>query len=201
LLAQKLFVLLLDFFRGTLADAISRGAMLATVDGIPQLGSVDVLHVLATAREIASALMYLHSQNVLHGDLNGNNILLVGSTPTPVDTRSFSAKVADFGLSRMLAPGGLGLGILGCGEGGTGMEMLDGSRCRCEVWKELSRSFKGFYLHLITDSANAAVALLKCCGCGSRAGGVRAWEAVVGAAEDRRSLSKGCWLRGRGRSC
>jgi len=78
--------------------------MLQTVNGIPQLGCLDVRHVLATSREIASAMTYLHSQNVLHGDLNGNNILLVGSTPTAADDRDFSAKVADFGLSRMLAP-------------------------------------------------------------------------------------------------
>ena len=110
------------FHRGTLTEAVSRGAMLQTVNGIPQLGCLDVRHVLATAREIASAMTYLHSQNVLHGDLNGNNILLVGSTPTAADDRDFSAKVADFGLSRMLAPGRWGW----CGREGRPMKQGGG---------------------------------------------------------------------------
>lgn len=47
-------------------------------------------------------------QNVLHGDLNGNNILLAGAhvNPGAADQRGFTAKVADFGLSRLLSPGG-----------------------------------------------------------------------------------------------
>jgi len=53
----------------------------------------------ATAHEIASALAYLHGQNLLHGDLTGGNILLCNSD---ADERGFSAKVADFGLSRTL---------------------------------------------------------------------------------------------------
>lgn len=53
----------------------------------------------ATAHEIAAALAYLHSQDLLHGDLTGGNILLASSD---TDERGFSAKVADFGLSRTL---------------------------------------------------------------------------------------------------
>lgn len=42
-------------------------------------------------------------QSVLHGDLNGNNILLAGPHPTPAaPCPEFEAKVADFGLSRLL---------------------------------------------------------------------------------------------------
>jgi serine/threonine protein kinase len=53
-------------------------------------------------------LLFLLLQNVLHGDLNGNNILLAGAhvTPAAADQRGFTAKVADFGLSRLLSPGG-----------------------------------------------------------------------------------------------
>ncbi len=46
-------------------------------------------------------------QNVLHGDLNGNNILLVaaegaGATAATAPAMPLVAKVADFGLSRLL---------------------------------------------------------------------------------------------------
>lgn len=42
-----------------------------------------------TAREIASALTYLHSLDILHGDLSGGNILLASSNK---DVRGFVAK-------------------------------------------------------------------------------------------------------------
>ena len=42
-----------------------------------------------TAREIASALTYLHSLDILHGDLSGGNILLGSSNK---DVRGFVAK-------------------------------------------------------------------------------------------------------------
>jgi len=41
--------------------------------------------------------MHLHSVDVLHADLNGNNVLL--SKPDP-EKSVFHAKVSDFGLSR-----------------------------------------------------------------------------------------------------
>ena len=44
----------------------------------------------ATAREIASAMSYLHSLDILHGDLSGGNILLASSD---IDARNFTAKV------------------------------------------------------------------------------------------------------------
>lgn len=55
------------------------------------------------------------AQNVLHGDLNGNNILLAGAhvSPGADDQRGFTAKVADFGLSRLLSPGALLLSVFG----------------------------------------------------------------------------------------
>ena len=42
--------------------------------------------------DITFALAYLHSQQIVHGHLTSNNVLLVGTT----------AKVADFGLSKLL---------------------------------------------------------------------------------------------------
>ena len=45
-------------------------------------------------------MAYLHSQDILHGDLCGGNILLCSSSK---DARGFVAKVADFGLARRLS--------------------------------------------------------------------------------------------------
>ena len=50
-------------------------------------------------QEIASALAYLHAQNILHGDLSPGNVLLCVPAPEakrhPRDTRPFCAKVCD----------------------------------------------------------------------------------------------------------
>jgi serine/threonine protein kinase len=165
--------------RGTLTDAISRGAFcLPAAAGGGAPGLPDVACVVRVARDVASAMAYLHGQvrgdpgpgrqpprpapepraralsllpflvprlhpgapappfvqacptrrtphpypcppsshppsltplptpqNVLHGDLNGNNILLVPPTPADgeaADPNATVAKVADFGLSRLL---------------------------------------------------------------------------------------------------
>jgi serine/threonine protein kinase len=58
--------------------------------------------LLVRLREVASGMGYLHSRNVVHGDLKGNNILLCKSTTGPYGV---SAKVSDFGLSRALETG------------------------------------------------------------------------------------------------
>ena len=47
-------------------------------------------------------MAYLHGLDILHGDLSGNNILLACNSD---DERGFTAKVADFGLARMLGEG------------------------------------------------------------------------------------------------
>ena len=47
-------------------------------------------------------MAYLHSLDILHGDLSSNNILLACNND---DQRGFTAKVADFGLARMLGLG------------------------------------------------------------------------------------------------
>ena len=63
--------------------------------------------VLATALEIAQGLAYLHSHDVVHGDLSAVNVLLQ-STPGGNDAagdatgRGFVAKLSDFGLSMQL---------------------------------------------------------------------------------------------------
>ncbi len=47
-------------------------------------------YVLRTALEIASAMCYCHGQDILHGDLTGNNVLLVSTNRDP---RGFVVKV------------------------------------------------------------------------------------------------------------
>jgi serine/threonine protein kinase len=46
--------------------------------------------------------VYLHRHDVLHGDLTAANVLLVGTRHRERNSRSFQAKVADFGLSRFM---------------------------------------------------------------------------------------------------
>lgn len=54
-------------------------------------------HILYTVRDIARAIQYMHDHDTLHGDLNTNNVMLVTDKS---DARGFTAKVADFGLSK-----------------------------------------------------------------------------------------------------
>ncbi len=53
-------------------------------------GQANIEAILATAKEIAAGMAYLHADNVLHGDLTAGNILLTCSTK---DTRGFTVKV------------------------------------------------------------------------------------------------------------
>lgn len=50
--------------------------------------------ILSTAYEVASAITYLHSLNILHGDLTAGNVLLTSSTAISGDPRGFVAKVS-----------------------------------------------------------------------------------------------------------
>jgi mitogen-activated protein kinase kinase kinase 11 len=58
--------------------------------------------VLRRARDVAAGLAHLHSQNICHGDLKCENVLLRSDASDP---ERVTAKVADFGLSRALAVG------------------------------------------------------------------------------------------------
>ena len=48
--------------------------------------------------DIASALQFLHSENIVHHDLCSDNVLLLHTEQTPI------AKISDFGMSRILDP-------------------------------------------------------------------------------------------------
>jgi serine/threonine protein kinase len=56
----------------------------------PQHNVANVPVVLAVAAEIASAMAYLHSRNVVHGDLCGSNVMLTTDKGKPA---GFTAKV------------------------------------------------------------------------------------------------------------
>ncbi|KAG2499522.1 hypothetical protein HYH03_002468 [Edaphochlamys debaryana] len=60
----------------------------------------DAWGCLQTCKEVTKALMFLHENRILHGDLKAANVLLSSSD---TDRRGFVAKVSDFGLSRVLA--------------------------------------------------------------------------------------------------
>jgi len=62
-------------------------------------GVVDMSAVLSTCLDICRGVQYLHYRSVIHGDLKCANVLLCSSTHHP---GAFTAKVADFGLSRQL---------------------------------------------------------------------------------------------------
>ncbi|MEW5297631.1 MAG: hypothetical protein WDW36_000829 [Sanguina aurantia] len=67
-------------------------------DAKPPKAQVNLRTLLLTLIEIASACGYLHKMGVVHCDMKPANVLLKSSS---TDTRGFTAKVTDFGLSRV----------------------------------------------------------------------------------------------------
>jgi serine/threonine-protein kinase len=63
---------------------------------ISRLGPLSLEHTIAIARDVAAALDYAHSQNVLHRDIKPENILLDGPR----------ALVCDFGVARAIEQAG-----------------------------------------------------------------------------------------------
>jgi hypothetical protein len=80
--------------RGCLSAAIARGMLR---EGHDRRGPPDMSAILASAREIARGMRYMHSMGIIHGDLSSNNIMLMSED----NARGFCAKISDFGLSRL----------------------------------------------------------------------------------------------------
>jgi serine/threonine protein kinase len=59
---------------------------------------VNMYSLLLTLLEVAGGMAYLHRMGVVHCDMKPANVLLKSSN---VDPRGFTAKVSDFGLSRV----------------------------------------------------------------------------------------------------
>ena len=72
-------------------DAIDRGAFHETAQALEQ-PVPKMAVIVGTARDIASAMAFLHSHNILHGDLTAGNILCASKSPTDEDVRDFTAK-------------------------------------------------------------------------------------------------------------
>lgn len=51
-------------------------------------------HVVSHNVQMASAMAYMHANNVLHGDLTASNVLLVPSDPLSTAGRGFSTRVS-----------------------------------------------------------------------------------------------------------
>jgi serine/threonine protein kinase len=87
------FLILKEFCnKGTLSDAVERGWFRRK----HSLFDADYSVMLKLAKEVASAMAYLHSLNILHGDLTGNNVMLMLSSGTEMDAakEAFSAKAS-----------------------------------------------------------------------------------------------------------
>ncbi|KAG2422583.1 hypothetical protein HXX76_015911 [Chlamydomonas incerta] len=91
--------------RGSLCDAIMQKKFIERVT--PKNGppgktylAINMRSVYATLLEVALALRHMHSLHLVHCDLKPQNVLLKSS---PRDPRGFTAKLSDFGLSKMLA--------------------------------------------------------------------------------------------------
>ena len=78
-------------------DAVDRG-WLYTSHASHSTGVTDLQKLLLTALELAKALAYLHSMDIMHGDLTGGNVLLQSSATTPEDPRGFTVKACSLPL-------------------------------------------------------------------------------------------------------
>ena len=76
-------VLLMELMDENLTKFLER-----STDPLPYYKQVNICH------DVALALAYLHSKAIIHRDLSGNNVLLIGA--------GIRAKVTDFGMSKLI---------------------------------------------------------------------------------------------------
>ncbi|GAB4819683.1 hypothetical protein N2152v2_006729 [Parachlorella kessleri] len=81
---------------GSLAQAISKRKFHGQHSGQPLMHAI-----LLCLQDIARGMEYLHSNNVIHGDLKPANVLFKSRED---GSQGFTCKIADLGLSRLLDP-------------------------------------------------------------------------------------------------
>lgn len=92
---------------GSLQEAVDAGWLRTSRD--PLNSAPHLPAILATAREIAAGMAYLHSEGVVHADLSAWNVLLSSAGHTcALGGRGWCAKIGDFGLARFFGGGGGG---------------------------------------------------------------------------------------------
>jgi serine/threonine protein kinase len=74
---------------------MERGWFMTEDSVINSAPASDMVAVYATARDIACAMAYVHSKDIIHGDLRGDSLGLASS---PQDQRGFIAKVSFCGV-------------------------------------------------------------------------------------------------------
>ncbi|KAG2423343.1 hypothetical protein HXX76_015391 [Chlamydomonas incerta] len=95
---QILMVMVLELCdMGNLSATLKRGVFVPVPGRTSLLAARRML--VRTATEICRGMLHLHISNVIHGDLKPSNVLLSRARK---DRRGFVAKVADFGLSKLL---------------------------------------------------------------------------------------------------
>nr|BCL66083.1 protein tyrosine kinase [Volvox africanus] len=90
---------------GTLKDAVSKRkhGLAAWTGASPPPGSLQLLYQVAL--DIANGMKHLAALRIIHADLKAENVLLQKLETSNDRPHGFCAKVADFGLAMVLAPG------------------------------------------------------------------------------------------------
>lgn len=81
-----------------------------TLDGmISARGRLSVEETLATLEPVCLALQAAHAEGIVHRDVKGSNIAMVGEDPATI-------KLLDFGIAKLLGPEGRGAGLSSSGQ-------------------------------------------------------------------------------------
>lgn len=79
-------------------------------DYVVQKGTLTEEEASRIVRKVTSALVYMHSKNVIHRDMKPENLLLAHK---PRSSHDIEVKIIDFGLSKILSDGPIASSFLG----------------------------------------------------------------------------------------